>query len=633
MKKLKSATYISLILIIISYSATAQFNPVPMSGFNQDVIAETGTSSLTTTTSALDGVPASNNVMYTIGFRNSNAFTGGGLPDNGLITDPAGSYQLASYSSNNALIVPRSQNGDLTLNTPTGFSTLRVLCFTTEGSSLVNVKLFFTDGSSTNALNNATINDWFNTAATTVLTGFGRCGRATPAINASAFPTNPKMFYLEIPLSCTDAQKTLQKINFANVTTAGSNAPFPNAVFFAISGKVNTNNITPTITNATCALSGTIALAITGTASPYNVSWNTSPVQTGLTATNLAAGNYIATITDANSCITTYNAAITLTNNLTITSHTDTAICNGASFVPNTVSNATSYSWSPAAGVSNINIANPTLSPTSTTTYTVTATLGSCVQTKTFIVTVNSPLINNRLDTSICNGASFVPNIVSNATSFVWTPAIGVSNTTIANPTLSPTVTTIYSVTGTLGLCSLTKTFKVTVLQAVTVDAGSAVSILSGYSTQLNGTGTSGNYFWTPALNLSNANILNPVASPITTTSYVLTITTASGCTNSDSVLVSVIPYCIKPLNAFSPNGDGINDKWLVTNDNCTSNIRAMVFNRYGSKVYESENYVNDWNGRYKGKPLPDGTYYYILDFTLITGTKITLKGNVTIIR
>ena len=633
MKKLKSATYISLLLIIISYSATAQFIPVPIGGFNQDVIAEIGTSSLTTTTSALDGVPASNNVMYTVGFRNSNSFAGGGLPDNGLITDAAGSYQLASYSSNNALIVPRSQNADLTLNTPTGFKTIRVLCFTTEGSSLVNVKLFFTDGSSTNALNNTTINDWFNTSATTVLSGFGRCGRATPAINSNAFPTNPKMFYLEIPLSCADAQKTLQKINFANVTTAGTNAPFPNAVFFAISGKVNTNNITPAITNATCAIGGSIGLTISGSASPYNVSWNTSPVQTGFNANNLAAGNYIATITDANSCITTYNAAITLTNNLSITSHTDTAICNGASFVPNTVSNATSYSWSPATGVSNVNIANPLLSPTSTTTYTVTATLGSCVQTKTFIVTVNSPLINNRLDTSICNGASFVPNIVSNATSFAWTPATGVSNTTIANPTLSPNVTTIYSVTGTLGLCSLTKTFKVTVLQAVTVDAGSAVSILSGYSTQLNGTGTAGNYFWTPVLNLSNANILNPVASPITTTSYVLTITTASGCTNSDSVLVSVIPYCIKPLNAFSPNGDGINDKWLVTNDNCTSNIRAMVFNRYGSKVYESENYVNDWNGRYKGKPLPDGTYYYILDFTLITGTKITLKGNVTIIR
>ena len=170
-------------------------------------------------------------------------------------------------------------------------------------------------------------------------------------------------------------------------------------------------------------------------------------------------------------------------------------------------------------------------------------------------------------------------------------------------------------------------------MQAVTVDAGPAASILSGYSTQLNGTGTAGNYSWTPASSLSSASILNPVASPTTTTSYLLTITTASGCTNSDSVLVSVIPYCIKPLNAFSPNGDGINDKWLVTNDNCTTNIRAMVYNRYGSKVYESENYMNDWNGSYKGNPLPDGTYYFILDFTLLNGTKITLKGNVTQIR
>ena len=106
------------ISIMFSFSAKAQFNPIAIGGFNHDVIAETGTNALTTTTTAMDGVPASNNVMYTQSFRTTNGFAGGGLPDNGTIADASGSYQLNNYGNNNALIVPRNQNGDLLINTP-----------------------------------------------------------------------------------------------------------------------------------------------------------------------------------------------------------------------------------------------------------------------------------------------------------------------------------------------------------------------------------------------------------------------------------------------------------------------------------------------------------------------------------
>ena len=99
-------------------------------------------------------------------------------------------------------------------------------------------------------------------------------------------------------------------------------------------------------------------------------------------------------------------------------------------------------------------------------------------------------------------------------------------------------------------------------------------------------------------------------------------------------MLVTVIPYCVKALNAFSPNGDGINDKWVVTNGgNCTKKISVLIFNRYGNKVFESENYNNDWNGTYKGKPLPDGTYYYTIRFILLNDEEVSFNGDVTILR
>ncbi len=64
-----------------------------------------------------------------------------------------------------------------------------------------------------------------------------------------------------------------------------------------------------------------------------------------------------------------------------------------------------------------------------------------------------------------------------------------------------------------------------------------------------------------------------------------------------------------------------------------TKVVTAQVYNRYGTKVYESNNYVNDWDGTYNGKPLPDATYYYVLNFNLINGCGLTLKGDVTILR
>lgn len=624
-----------LLLLLLHENVFSQtFTPVTVTGFNHDVIAETGTSSLTTTTVPLDGVTVSNKVMYSVAFKTANGFGGGGIADNGTITDAAGSYQLAAYNGNNALLLQRTQTGDLTIPTPAKFSFVRVLCFSTEGTSLVNVKLTFTDASTTNALTNYSLGDWFNGTSNLVLSGFGRCTRATPASGADAFPSNPRLYYIDIPLSCADKQKQLQKINFTNVTTGGSNAPYPNAVFFAVSGIANTATATAAITNATCTTNGSATLSLTGFVQPVTVTWNTTPVQTGVTATNLPAGTYQASVREETGCITVVPVTIGLTNNLTMTAHADTSICPGSSFNAGTISNAASYSWSPTAGVSNPAIANPALSPAATTTYTVTGTTGACSISRSFIVTVGSTVtLNVHADTTICSGASFNANTVSNGTTFTWSPVAGVSNPAIASPVLSPTTTTTYTVTAKTGTCTTVKTFTVTVRPAVTVSAGPGASILAGSSVTLQGSGSAGTYLWTPPTSLSATNILNPVATPAVTTTYNLKITNAQGCSNSSNVTIDVLPYCVKPMNAFTPNNDGFYDTWFITNGNCLRKATVLVYNRYGSKVFESQDYKNDWAGTYKGKPLPDGTYYYVINYELLNGAIVLKKGNVTILR
>ena len=113
-----------------------------------------------------------------------------------------------------------------------------------------------------------------------------------------------------------------------------------------------------------------------------------------------------------------------------------------------------------------------------------------------------------------------------------------------------------------------------------------------------------------------------------------MAVKNTDNCTSTDDVRITVIPYCIKIMNAFTPNRDGMNDQWIVTNGSgCTDRIKAVVYNRYGQEVYKNENYNNTWDGTYSGKPVPDGTYYYVINYYFLGGRVVTMKGDVTILR
>ncbi|MFN8251830.1 MAG: YCF48-related protein [Ferruginibacter sp.] len=184
---------------------------------------------------------------------------------------------------------------------------------------------------------------------------------------------------------------------------------------------------------------------------------------------------------------------------------------------------------------------------------------------------------------------------------------------------------------------SMTKQVTVGLRPDPLVNAGSDQTIVGGDAIQLSGSGISNpaSIAWTPAASIvSSGTTYTPVVKPPVTTNYTITVTDPNGCTSSDNVNITVVPYCAKPMDAFTPNGDGLNDKWLASRDGaCTSQLIVNVFNRYGGVVYSNQNYQNDWDGTYKGKPVPDGTYYYVITYKFITGNGLTLKGDLTILR
>ncbi len=166
-----------------------------------------------------------------------------------------------------------------------------------------------------------------------------------------------------------------------------------------------------------------------------------------------------------------------------------------------------------------------------------------------------------------------------------------------------------------------------------TVVLNNDTTIFYGQSIQLFAEGAT-HYIWSPAASLNNHRIPSPVASPQQTTWYVASGYTAAGCSNKDSVLVKVIvnENAFIP-NAFSPNGDGVNDVFRIGNLIQQRIMAFSIFDRWGEEVYKAGINENGWDGTYRGRQMPLGTYYYYIQLALPDGSMKTYRGDLTLIR
>ena len=202
----------------------------------------------------------------------------------------------------------------------------------------------------------------------------------------------------------------------------------------------------------------------------------------------------------------------------------DIAICQGSSVQLN-ATGATSYSWSPATGLSSTSVANPVATPANTTRYYVTGTSASgCVSTDNVLVTVNpNPTVTITDDKFVCENTP-VQLLASGGASYSWSPSVGLNNATIANPVATASVNTKYIVTVS---SSQGCTAKDSVLLTVRKPGQFTVTPSSGVCINKTMQLTAGGgdlYAWTPSGTLSNPAIANPVASPLQTTIYSVTI-------------------------------------------------------------------------------------------------------------
>jgi PKD-like domain/Secretion system C-terminal sorting domain/Ser-Thr-rich glycosyl-phosphatidyl-inositol-anchored membrane family len=360
---------------------------------------------------------------------------------------------------------------------------------------------------------------------------------------------------------------------------------------------VNVNTLNATVSSNVTICSGNSTNLVASGGSSYT--WSPS---VGLSATNIAnpvatpSATTTYTVNVSNGiCSTNLTVVVTVLNN-TANAGSDVTICEGASTTLSASGGGT-YSWSPSSGLSNANIANPIANPTTTTTYTVVASsaCGSASASVTVFVTP-APIITTSGDATICAGSS--TNLsASGASSYVWSPASSLSNSTISNPIATPTNTTTYTVIGTVGLCSSTSYLTVST-STISVSASGNATICSGNSAPLNASGAS-TYNWSPSTGLSSTTIANPTANPTSTTTY--TVIGSNGvCSASAQVTVTVNSLPTTPVAIVGSASicAGSSQVYSVANDpNISTYLWVLPSGWIGTSTTNSITVTTNGNG------------------------------------
>ncbi len=249
-------------------------------------------------------------------------------------------------------------------------------------------------------------------------------------------------------------------------------------------------------------------------------------------------------------------------------------------------------------------------------------------------------------DTSLCDGTP-VQISASGGVAYKWTPSFGLSNDTIANPIVTVITTTVFTVNITAiaadgDTCIITKNVTVFVPFSQLPDLSATVdedTLFAGQSTSLHALPDLTNfiYSWTPASTLNSASIANPIATPPLTVTYLVEMRDTFECKRQAEVKIVVIQLScgeseVFVPTAFTPNNDGDNDI-LYVRGNQIKELYFIVYNRWGEKVFESNDKNNGWNGFFNGVLSEPAVYAYYARIICLNNDELIKQGNVTLLR
>jgi gliding motility-associated-like protein len=352
--------------------------------------------------------------------------------------------------------------------------------------------------------------------------------------------------------------------------------------------------------------------------------WSTSATTSSITVTPTSTTTYTVQVSNGGPCFvdTAFTVSVVPVPAISIASGS-TTICAGENANIGVTGGGT-YLWSPG-GSTNSSL---TVSPATTTTYTVAVSNGHCTKDTTIKVTVNPPpTVAITPPQKVCPGEPVTITATGGGT-YVWS-----NGATTSSITIIPTGAASYTVVVSNGC-------KDSATTSVSIDASSSLSaccdtvISPGDSTNIYAYGQS-NYTWSPSTGLSCTTCPNPWATPTVTTTYTVTSTDSAGCPVARTITIAVEIPCadFTVPNIFTPNNDGRNDDFVIKVLNPTS-YSIIIYDRWGKEMYKSTDPTVYWNGDILNTNyiVPDGVYYYIIKATCGDNNYVK-KGFVTVLQ
>jgi gliding motility-associated-like protein len=322
----------------------------------------------------------------------------------------------------------------------------------------------------------------------------------------------------------------------------------------------------------------------------------------------------------------------------------DTVICTGTT-TQLAATGAQTYSWYPVIGLSDPVIANPQASPGSSIRYYVKGTGANlCTSLDSVQIHVKAPDVFSvsAQPGEICPGDSSLLTAtggdLSDGDSYTWQSPAGLPDPHSPAIYVSPPGATTYQVLAVDKVCNqsadLTVSIGVLAKPALSVAKSNDIGCVYGEATLTVAGGV--RYEWAPAETLSDPFSSSPIARTDSTTSYTVLGVGENGCTAIDTISVIVskgtggIGFPV--ANAFTPNGDGANDRFGIKYWGYISDFQMSIYNRQGMLLFASANPDQGWDGTFKGRPQPTGTYVYTIRATTLCGVTFK-KGTLELIR
>ena len=327
---------------------------------------------------------------------------------------------------------------------------------------------------------------------------------------------------------------------------------------------------------------------------------------------------------------------ITITNNPSASiNYGASAFCENSGSIPVNLNGTAGGTFSSSGGLS-LNTSTGTIDPTLSTsgnyiiTYSIPASNGCPAFTTTQNISISSmPIPTITGDTIICDGESItlLGGVIG---TYEWSD--GSTGSTL---TFTPSTSQIITLVVTNGACIDSTSVNITVNPAPGAFAAANPSIIYlGDSTNLQVVSSGNSILWSPLATVDCGNCANTYAHPETTTTYIVEVTGSNGCKSYDTVVVEVDILCgdIYIPEAFSPNNDSNNNAWCIYG-NCITAIDVSIFDRWGSKVFNSIIPGECWNGFVRDKLADTDVFIYQATVTLLSGEILELNGSIHLMK